>query len=174
MVITLMGFMGSGKSSIGRRISKKSKMKLIDLDDYIVKKEKCSIAEIFKSEGESHFRKLESKYLKDILKSHKKVIIALGGGTPCQKGNWKMLKKTKSIYLKRSESYLFNRLKDKKEQRPLIQKLNDKELKDLISTKLSLRAPYYEKAEFIIDMDLSKKEMTKVILDIIKVRKKSK
>jgi hypothetical protein len=52
--------------------------------------------------------------------------------------------------------------------------LNGQELKDLISTKLSLRAPYYEKAEFIIDMDLSKKEMTNVILDIIKVGKKSK
>lgn len=166
-----MGFMGSGKSSIGRRLSRKLKMKLIDLDDYIIKKEKRSIADIFESNGEAHFRQLESKYLKVILKSHKKVVIALGGGTPCQEENWKMIKKTKSVYLKRTEPYLFNRLKDKKEQRPLIQSLNDEELKSLIRSKMAIRAPYYEKAEYIIDLDLTKKELTTIIVDLIKMGK---
>lgn len=169
MIITLIGFMGSGKSSIGRRLSKKLKIKLIDLDDHIVKKEKRTINAIFHEDGERYFRKLESKYLKKIIDRTDHAIIALGGGTPCNDKNWKALKKTKSFYLKRTENYLFERLRNNKEKRPLIKSLNDEQLRELIKVRLLQRTPYYERADYIIDMDLDKKALTQVIVDIIKM-----
>ena len=83
MKIVLLGYMASGKSTIGREISKKLDMKFIDLDDYISKREKRSISEIFKVEGEIYFRKIESSYLGEILNSKDSFILSLGGGTPC-------------------------------------------------------------------------------------------
>ncbi len=171
MIITLMGFMGSGKSSIGRRLSKQLNIKLYDLDDHIVDKEGMTINEIFAKEGEAHFRELEYKYLKKLIKNNKKAIIALGGGTPCQEKNWKQIEKTLSVYLCRSEDYLFENLKEKKEKRPLIKDLNDEQLRELISTKLATRRVDYEKADIIVDVDLPKGEMTKTIAEAIKMAK---
>lgn len=168
MIITLLGFMGSGKSSIGRRLAKKMDIELIDLDDYIEKKEGKSISKIFDKYGEDHFRELETQYLKKLVKSDKNLIIALGGGTPCTDENWKYISKTTSIYLNRTEDYLFENLKSKKAKRPIIKDLGDKQLNKLISEKMSVRSPFYERADIIIDLDLSKSAMTTIIADAIK------
>lgn len=166
-ITTLMGFMGSGKTSIGRRLSKLSKIPFVDLDQYIELKEERSINEIFEQHGEDFFRLLETHYLRQFVKSNKAMILALGGGTPCTSRNWKMLKKTNSIYLKRSSDYLFENLKAKKDKRPLIKELSDGELKDLIQQKLNKRTSFYEKSDHIIDIDLSKKEIARIINDSI-------
>lgn len=160
--------MGSGKTSIGRKLAKKMNIDLIDLDAYIVKKEGKSINKIFEKYGESYFRKTETTHLKELIKKHKKCIIALGGGAPCNEINWKAISKTKSIYLNRSEEYLFENLKNKKAKRPIIKDMDDKELKKFIHEKMKERAPFYERADIIIDLDLSKDSMTTVISDVIK------
>lgn len=168
MIISLLGFMGSGKSSIGRRLSKMMNIPLIDLDEYLEAKEGLSINEIFDQHGEDFFRLLESHYLMQIVKSKEDLILALGGGTPCRKANWKYIKKTHSVYLKRSEKYLFNNLKEKKSKRPIIKNLNNTELKLLVKNKLADRSKFYEKAKMIIDIDLSKKQIAKIIRDSVK------
>ena len=159
MIITLMGFMGSGKTSIGRRLEDILGLECIDLDEYIVHNENRDINQIFQSEGEQHFRLLETKYLKELITSGKDIIIPLGGGAPCHSDSWPYINKSTSIYLKRSEDYLFENLKSKKKKRPLIKKLSDKDLRKLIKFKLEERTPYYQMADIIIEANGTKKEI---------------
>lgn len=163
MIISLLGFMGSGKSSIGRRLAKELGWPCIDLDDYIVEKEKMEINAIFREYGEEYFRELETKHLKSIVESAHDIILALGGGAPCTKENWNYLEKTRSVYLKRSEEYLFDNLKEKKAKRPLIKEMNDDQLRELIATKLAEREGFYNQAEFVIDITLSKRMTAETI-----------
>ena len=81
--------MGSGKTEIGSRISQKLGMKFIDLDQYIEKKEDSSITRIFEKKGDIYFRKIESKYLHEIIKKDN-IVLSLGGGTPCYHQNHKI------------------------------------------------------------------------------------
>ena len=83
MNIIILGYMGSGKSIIGRELSLKVNKKFIDLDSYIEEKEKDSISNIFQNNGDLYFRKQESKYLKEILKNNNDLVLSVGGGTPC-------------------------------------------------------------------------------------------
>ena len=83
MIVVLIGYMGSGKSSIGRKLSKKTGYTLVDLDDFIVEKEEASVKEIFESKGEIYFRQKEEEYLIELLQTKEDIILSLGGGTPC-------------------------------------------------------------------------------------------
>ena len=171
MIIVLIGYMGSGKSSIGRRLSEKLDSKLIDLDDFIIDKEKSSVKEIFESKGEAYFRKKETEYLQELLKLEKNVILSLGGGTPCFNDNMQHIlaaKNTTSIYLKASVSKLTDKLILKKSERPLIASIETKEdLHEFIGSHLSKRSPYYMQAEFQITTDgKTKKEVVKEILNL--------
>ena len=93
MKIVLLGYMASGKSNIGKKLSKKLSMSFIDLDDYIIEKEKMTISDIFKAKGEIYFRLIENKYLKEILLEKKDFILSLGGGTPCYANNMEEINK---------------------------------------------------------------------------------
>ena len=113
MIIILIGYMGSGKSSIGKKLSRKLRCNLIDLDDFIVEKEKASVKEIFDAKGEIYFRKKEEEYLKELLTLQEDTILSLGGGTPCFGDNMKYIlesENTKSIYLKSSVKSLTDKL----------------------------------------------------------------
>ena len=90
-----MGFMGSGKSLLGRSLAKLLKRPFIDLDQYIEEQEMLSIGEIFETQGEKHFRELEEKYLKKVLESDSEAVIALGGGTPFHPSSFDLIKKKK-------------------------------------------------------------------------------
>ena len=165
MKTVLMGYMGSGKSVIGKAFSKKHNIDFIDLDDYIEKQEKCSISEIFKQKGEIYFRKIESIYLKELLNDRNSFILALGGGTPCYGTNMEnILNKSKAVYLKCSVSELFNRLKNETNQRPLIATIGLSTLKEFIAKHLFERAPYYEQAAIVVETD--NKSLTKIVDEI--------
>ncbi|MAX69784.1 MAG: shikimate kinase, partial [Flavobacteriaceae bacterium] len=113
MIIVLMGYMGSGKSTIGRQLAEVLNYRFVDLDDYIVEKEKTTINEIFKKRGEIYFRKIEASNLKEVITSSDNIILALGGGTPCYGTNLELLlqnEKVKSLYLKLSIPSLVERL----------------------------------------------------------------
>ena len=148
MKIVLLGYMGSGKSTLGKYISDKKKLTFIDLDTYIEKKENMSIPEIFSRKGEIYFRKQEGVYLKEILDTKSNYILALGGGTPCYGHNMQLINesKAKSIYLKASIPFLVKRLKLEKQNRPLIASLNDDQILEYIGKHLFERAPFYEQA----------------------------
>ena len=109
MKIVLLGYMASGKSTIGKLLSKALSMPFIDLDAYIESKEKSSIKAIFNTKGEIYFRKIEHAHLCDLLDSEKDFVLSLGGGTPCYANNMDAIvkaKQTTSFYLQASVSLL--------------------------------------------------------------------
>ena len=163
MKIVLLGYMASGKSTIGREISKKLDMKFIDLDDYISKREKRSISEIFKVEGEIYFRKIESSYLGEILNSKDSFILSLGGGTPCYSNNMELIlnSEASSIYIKAGIKTLVSRLTAEKNKRPLVAELEDDKLLEFVAKHLFERRFFYEQASMTVNTeDKSTEEIT--------------
>ncbi|MCX7729326.1 MAG: shikimate kinase [Bacteroidia bacterium] len=152
--LALTGFMGSGKTTIGKQIANNSGLPFIDLDEFIEQKEKKTIAEIFEQYGEEKFRKLESFYLNQILSTSGNLVIALGGGTICFHNNLQnVLTHAWLITLMLKAEVLTERLWNEKDKRPLIKNLNSKEeLKTFIETKLQERKIFYEKADWILHL----------------------
>lgn len=161
MKIILLGYMASGKSSIGKRLSNILSMRFLDLDDYIIDKEKMSISSIFKKKGEVYFRKKEHQYLNEILNTKEDFILALGGGTPCYANNMEQIKNDNnsiSIYLQGSTSVMIERLIRKKSKRPLIASLGDEKIPEFVAKHLFERRPFYEQAEYTIKIDHKRKK----------------
>lgn len=156
MNIVLIGYMGSGKSTIGRKLAEIVESEFIDLDDYIQKSENLTIPEIFETKGEIYFRKMEHFYLKEVLQRNN-IILALGGGTPCYGSNMEVIlnaKEAHSIYLKSSIPNLVQRLTLEKAQRPLIARLKtDEELAEFIGKHLFERSVYYSKCHQTVVTD---------------------
>lgn len=157
MNVILIGYMASGKSSVGRILANKLHYEFIDLDDYIEEKEQSSVADIFKSKGEIYFRKLETVYLKAILENKDNVVLSLGGGTPCYGNNMEVIlndSNSKSIYLQTGIPTLVNRLKNETSKRPLIAHIEtDDMLTEFIGKHLFERSQYYNLAEIKITTD---------------------
>lgn len=159
MTICLIGMMGCGKSSVGRRLSELLSLPFVDLDSYIESVTDRRIPEIFASEGEAAFRKMESNALNEILYSEefevhetegmnkregRDMVLALGGGTLTTKKNAeKIARKTLCIYLKATADTLAERLAAEAQKRPM---LAGKELHRRIAELLKEREPMYEKA----------------------------
>ena len=148
-----MGYMGSGKSTLGCLLADQYNCQFIDLDQYIEEQEKASIVDIFKLKGEIYFRKKEHQYLNEILAKKNPIILALGGGTPCFAGNIELLKVSEAalIYLKLTIPAIVGRLKSEQEQRPLISHLKtDEQLIEFVGKHLFERSFYYNQATHII------------------------
>lgn len=163
MKIVLLGYMASGKSSIGKKLAEILSVPFVDLDVLISKKEKLSIQDIFKNKGEIYFRKKETEYLNDFLIQKDNFILAVGGGTPCYANNMAIINNnSKSFYLKSSIQSIYNKLSNKKNKhkRPLISEINNKDLKEFIAKHLFERSPFYEQAHYTVTTDnKSKKEI---------------
>lgn len=160
MKIALMGYMGSGKSTIGKLLSKKLNIKFIDLDVYITERLGMSISELFEAKGELFFRKKEREFLLELLDKKTSFILATGGGTPCYGDNLTLIKaKTHhSFYLKLSIPYLVKRLLPEKEHRPLIKSIRPEDLPEFIGKHLFERNNFYLKADHIINADHKSQE----------------
>ena len=159
--IVLVGMMGSGKSSIGKLLSKKTGLDFIDIDALIEKKENKSITEIFKLNGEKYFRDLEEKISIKKLKEYNNVI-SLGGGAFL---NAKIRKKSSlnsiTVWLNWKTSTLIDRIKDSK-KRPVVTNLKANEIKDLIEE----RSKIYNSSDYKVNCDkLSKSEIVDKIKD---------
>ena len=168
MNIIILGYMGSGKSVIGRELSLKVNKKFIDLDSYIEEKEKDSISNIFKNNGDLYFRKQESKYLKEILNKNNDVVLSIGGGTPCYFDNLDMIisNNNVSFYLKNSNIQLTSRLFNEKNKRPLISNISSEEkLLEFVSKHLFEREFFYNSATYKIDCN--DKSVSNLVDDII-------
>ncbi|UOB18293.1 shikimate kinase [Abyssalbus ytuae] len=167
MTVILIGYMGSGKSAIGKKIAKKSKINLVDLDDYIEENEGMSITEIFEKKGEVYFRKKEREYLKQLLETETNKIVSLGGGTPCYGDNMEMILKATPyvFYLKASVDTLYKRLKKRKDQRPLIKNIDNADLSEFIRKHLFERNFYYMQSHHIVNVDgKSRKKIAKKVI----------
>jgi shikimate kinase len=153
--IILLGYMGSGKSTIGKLLAEKIDFSFFDLDNCIEKNQNMSVTEIFKSHGELFFRKLEHNFFKEILAKNQNLVISLGGGTPCYFDNHLLLKNddTTAIYLKSSIKTLFDRLQNNPDSRPILAGLNADAKKEFIAKQLFERSFYYHQANHIITTD---------------------
>ncbi|MEE9349807.1 MAG: shikimate kinase [Flavobacteriaceae bacterium] len=168
MKIVILGYMACGKTFIASKLASNLKIIHIDLDDYIEEKENLSIAELFKTKGEIYFRKIETKYLKEILVQEKEFILSVGGGTPCYGDNIQLIKDNSiSIYLKASPLVLFSNLINEKEKRPLVSSLKDDELKEFIAKHLFERNFYYLQADHYVEVDKSRKTSKEVVEEIV-------
>jgi shikimate kinase len=167
MKIILLGYMGSGKTTIGIQLARKLFLNFTDLDDFIEEKEQQSIKEIFKQKGEIYFRKIEHKYLKQFINENESYVLSLGGGTPCYAGNLDLIlkdKKSRSFYLRGSIPTLFKRLSENKFKRPLISDLSDDQLTEYIAKHLFERSLFYDKATHKISID--NKEIQEIVTEI--------
>ncbi len=156
MIVILIGYMGSGKSTIGQKLSKIVHMEFVDLDNYIQEKEGQTISELFQNKGEIYFRKIESLYLQDVL-GKDNLVVSLGGGTPCYGQNMQNITSAvnaKSIYLKASIPLLTERLQKEKSDRPMISHLKtDDELIEFIGKHLFERSAFYRQADITLFVD---------------------
>ncbi len=166
--IILLGYMGSGKSTVGKLLSKTIDYNSLDLDKVIEKQAGLSISEIFHQKGEIYFRKLEHQTLKEILKTDDNSIISLGGGTPCYANNMELFKQqnTITIYLNCTADELFDRLNFNKSKRPLIANMNAAALKEYIAKHLFERSFYYNQAQ--IKIDTNNKTKSEIVEEIKK------
>jgi shikimate kinase len=151
MTIFLIGFMGCGKTTVGKKLAKKLKYDFIDLDEEIEKKEQCTISKIFVSKGEDYFRSLEHNLLLD-LPNKSNVVISCGGGAPCYFNNMEMMNNAGyTVYVTMPAEALFSRLKQAKATRPLLQNMNDETLMKYIKDKLIERESIYRLAKISVN-----------------------
>lgn len=148
MKIILIGYMGSGKTTIGKALSKQLNVKFLDLDDYIVEAEKLSVHEIFKNKGEVYFRKKETEYLKEVLDRQEDVVLSVGGGTPCFGDNVRLINEAtpNSIYIKTDLNVLCDRLMKERDERPLLADIAPEEFQEFIAKHLFERSFFYNQA----------------------------
>lgn len=169
MIISLIGYMGSGKSTTGKDLAKALGYEFIDLDQFIEQKYNATITELFNQFGELGFRKRERESLHEVL-TKTNVVLSLGGGTPVYYDNIEVINShSESFYLRVQLPHLVKRLENKKSTRPLIAHLDDEQLTEFIAKHLFERNPFYQKAKHIISItNQSSFEVLNQIMEVLK------
>jgi shikimate kinase len=153
--IFLIGFMGAGKTTIGKELSTLTNCSFIDLDFFIERRYHKTIRQIFEEKGEEAFREIEHKMLREVAE-FEDVIISTGGGTPCFYQNMQFMNGCgTTIYLKVSNKELVKRIQTHKSTRPMLKNLSGDELNRFVDETMSKRQPYYEQAKIIFSAELS-------------------
>lgn len=151
MILFLTGFMGCGKSSIGRKLAARIGYDFVDLDNMIEQSAGRSVSEIFAQSGEEAFRRLESEALGSIDPRHN-AVVATGGGAPCRQENIDHMRQTGTIvYLRQDTRTLFERLRKSKTPRPKINAMDDSRLGQYIEELLAQREKWYMQASEVIE-----------------------
>ncbi len=150
--IFLIGFMGSGKTTLGKKLAVKLSKPFFDLDVEIEKLEGLTVNSIFEKHGEPYFRHLETQTLKELISNNDSFILSLGGGTPCLQENIDLINSSGvSIYLKYDAEVLAFRLINAKENRPLIKGLDQNQLEEYIGEKLKEREHFYCQCKYTVE-----------------------
>ena len=171
--IVLIGFMGSGKTTVGIRLSYRLRKSIEDTDKLIEKRQKRSIREIFEKDGEAYFRELETLLLREAVEKQKNQIISVGGGTPVREENRELLKKLGTVvYFRAKPETIYERVKHDT-ARPLLQCENPLER---ITELLELRKEAYEScADIIVDVDgLSMSQVVENVVSALERKQKEK
>ncbi len=151
--VFLIGYMGSGKTTIGKKIAEKINMHFIDLDLFIENRYRKNIRQIFEEKGEAVFRKIEAQALKEVAE-FEDIVVSTGGGVPCFFNNMALMNTWgTTIYLKVSVEELVKRLNGCKQNRPLIKDKDPDELKIYVSESLKERELFYNQASFVLDTE---------------------
>lgn len=151
--IFLIGYMGAGKTTVGKILSKLLSLSFIDLDHHIESRYHQTISRLFEERGEAGFREIERKILREV-GDIEDVLISTGGGAPCFYDNMQFMNEAgTTVYLKVSVDELAARLEVCKGTRPILQGKSGAELKDFISLNLQKREPLYSQASIIYDAE---------------------
>lgn len=152
--IILIGYMGSGKTTVGRQLALALGRTFYDLDWYIEMRYHRTVAQLFAERGEGGFREMERNMLHEAAE-FEDIVLSCGGGTPCFFDNMKYISSVgESVYLKATPEVLAQHLKMRKVERPLLAGKTEEELLDFIRTSLKEREPFYLQAKHIIDVTL--------------------
>ena len=152
--IILIGYMGSGKTTVGKALSKETGMMFYDLDWYIESRMRKTVAQIFAEKGEEGFRKIEHNMLHEVAE-FENVIISCGGGTPCFFDNMDYINQQgEVVYLKATPEVLYRHLLMGKVERPLIKNKTPEELIAYITEQVAKREEFYNKARYTLDVSL--------------------
>ena len=172
--IFLIGYMGAGKTTLGKALARRMNLSFIDTDLYIENRYHKKISEIFASEGEERFRDIERRILLEI-SEFEEVVVSTGGGLPCFNDNMTTMNDNGiTVYLETSEEELAARLKVSKNVRPVLKNRSGSELVDFIKENLHIRRKYYEQAviRFVAermntesDVDILVEKLEKLICD---------
>ena len=152
--IILIGYMGAGKTTVGKALAKELRMPFYDLDWYIESRMHKTVKAIFEERGEAGFRKIEHNMLHEVAE-FEDIIISCGGGTPCFFDNIDyMNRQGETVYLKATPEVLYGHLKMGKTIRPLLLNKTADEVQVFIREQLAQREPYYSKAKHVLDVNL--------------------
>lgn len=153
MKIFLIGYMGCGKSSLGRRLAKRAGVRFVDTDTEIERREGASVGDIFHFEGEDHFRRMERSLIDSLAAEDGDMVISTGGGAPAWGDNMERMNASgMTVYLRRSPRQIASRLSlHGRQKRPKLRGLNDEELVAFMTANMAEREPFYSRARLCID-----------------------
>ena len=171
MKIFLIGYMGCGKSSLGKKLAKAANMQFVDMDSVIEEREGAAISDIFRYEGEEYFRNLERSIIDELSAADCDMVISTGGGVPAWRDNMAKINSVgESFYLRRTAEQIASRLSPRgRQKRPKLRGLNDEELVAFMRENMAEREPYYMQATHCVECaERSDAELIEYILSVIK------
>jgi shikimate kinase len=173
MKVYLIGFMGSGKTYVGKQLAQLLDYLFIDTDSLIENTEGVTVAQLFETKGETIFRKIESERLQGLAKWDN-IIVATGGGAPCFHNNMAFINNSGiTVYLKTKPELLLERLKPETEHRPLLRGRTDTELLAFIKERVTTREEFYGQADITIHQESNEQDVAQEILTAIYERSQS-
>ena len=171
MKLFLIGYMGCGKSSLGKKLAKRADFEFVDMDSIIEQREGAPIADIFHYAGEEYFRNTERAVIEELGEADGNYVISTGGGVPAWKDNMERMNTIGStVYLRRTAQQIASRLSPHgRQKRPKLRGLNDEELVEFMTKNMAEREPFYSKATHIIECaSYSDEEIIEIILSKLK------
>ncbi len=169
--VYIVGYMGAGKSTSGRRLATMMDLPFFDTDETLRQTTGCSVTELFEKEGEAAFRRREREVLHALTEAHPSALISTGGGTPCFEDNMDHMRQNGFVvYLKMSAERLVQRLEGRAEERPLIAGIAPADLPGFIQQHLAEREPDYARAHMTVDADHLDRDRMKSIRNLIEGR----
>lgn len=175
MKIVLIGYMGAGKTTLGKALAQQTGLRFYDLDWYIEEKSGTTISQIFKQEGEAAFREKERQALHEVIETED-IVLAVGGGTPCFYDNIDFMNQQAcTIYLKATPETLKAHIRMGESKRPLVDGKTDEELIAYIEESLKVREPYYLQARHVVEIaTITRQEQIEQYIREIELRVKKR
>lgn len=150
MKVFLIGYMGSGKSTLGPKLARALNIPFMDLDKLIEEQIGMTIAQYFEQHGETSFRNVEAELLRSMTEKNDSFLMSTGGGAPVFHDNMKFMNENgTTVYLEMNPRSLAQRLAPAKDERPLLKNISDEDLPEFIAAKLKEREVYYKEAHLI-------------------------
>ncbi len=169
----LVGYMGCGKSTLARKLARRLGVEALDTDSAVEQREGATVADIFRYEGEEHFRQAEREVLEQVIAAGRAAVVSTGGGLPIWRDNMERMNGAgTTVYLRRDAAQIARRLTPYgRQKRPRLRGLSDGELVDFMTRDMAAREPFYAKARHTVDCSaLSDEELVETIIAELKMK----